>query len=308
MSKRDSFLVIGGGVAGSTCAVELTRLCPSAAVILVSPSPIIKELRGLERISDSLEHVEVVQSLAEDFMMSHPGIALVKDSVIRVDAGRGKAHLKSGGSVLFTRCCLATGASPALAAAHPNVIGIRDTESVEELAQRLRTARRVLVVGNGGIALELVHTLNTNRWCKVVWAVRDSYIGNTFFDATASNFIMPSLAGQQGTHSSTPIKPAGGSGTGAMPGSNLHVSPGSPSWERQRDKAKSGSVSGHSLVRKSPSSQSSVVELEETNGVNHSTARADRAVEWKRAVPMVTGATRVGPPPLMGGGLGPRWV
>lgn len=36
------------------------------------------------------------------------------------------------------------------------VLTIRDTDSVARLAQQLARARRVAVVGNGGIALELV--------------------------------------------------------------------------------------------------------------------------------------------------------
>lgn len=36
------------------------------------------------------------------------------------------------------------------------VLTIRDTDSVQRLAARLRGARRVAVVGNGGIALELM--------------------------------------------------------------------------------------------------------------------------------------------------------
>jgi hypothetical protein len=39
---------------------------------------------------------------------------------------------------------------------HSDVIAIRDTESVESLRNKLSTARRVIVVGNGGIATELV--------------------------------------------------------------------------------------------------------------------------------------------------------
>jgi DNA-binding MurR/RpiR family transcriptional regulator len=36
------------------------------------------------------------------------------------------------------------------------VLTFRDTDSVQRLAQRLQAARRVVVVGNGGIALELM--------------------------------------------------------------------------------------------------------------------------------------------------------
>lgn len=36
---------------------------------------------------------------------------------------------------------------------------LRDRDTVAGLAARLRHARRVAIVGNGGIALELVHAL-----------------------------------------------------------------------------------------------------------------------------------------------------
>ncbi len=42
------------------------------------------------------------------------------------------------------------GARPRVLSESPHVLGIRDTESVAELASRLATARRVMVVGNGG--------------------------------------------------------------------------------------------------------------------------------------------------------------
>lgn len=40
---------------------------------------------------------------------------------------------------------------------HPDVLGLRDTETVEVYRRRLAGARRVMVVGNGGIALEIVY-------------------------------------------------------------------------------------------------------------------------------------------------------
>lgn len=97
----------------------------------------------------------------------------------------------------FDRCLIATGAAPKLVSAHPNVVGIRDMESVEELARRLASARRVLVVGNGGIALEVVHEV---VGCELVWAVKDGYVGNTFFDSTASGFVLPQLQQRRPVH------------------------------------------------------------------------------------------------------------
>lgn len=49
---------------------------------------------------------------------------------------------------------LAEGAE--LAEMQRRVLTIRDTDSVQRLARQLQRARRVAVVGNGGIALELM--------------------------------------------------------------------------------------------------------------------------------------------------------
>lgn len=40
-------------------------------------------------------------------------------------------------------------------------------QSVENLRERLKDARRVLILGNGGIALELVHALASSKTCQV---------------------------------------------------------------------------------------------------------------------------------------------
>lgn len=62
--------------------------------------------------------------------------------------------------VLFDALCVACGARPRPLPGVPQslrgVLTVRDTDSVASLAAALHAARRVLVVGNGGIAMELV--------------------------------------------------------------------------------------------------------------------------------------------------------
>ena len=86
------------------------------------------------------------------------------------------------------------------------MLQLRDTDDVRALAARLNTARRVLLVGNGGSALELVcvprerglargpsselrllrsDALNAQARHEVVWAVRHGSIGDAFFDRDA---------------------------------------------------------------------------------------------------------------------------
>jgi small subunit ribosomal protein S18b len=63
----------------------------------------------------------------------------------------------------FDFACICTGASPSPLQAEfhgqdlsDHMLSVRDTKSVEELAINVKDSRRILVVGNGGIATEFV--------------------------------------------------------------------------------------------------------------------------------------------------------
>lgn len=95
-----------------------------------------------------------------------------------------------GVELVYDKLCVCTGSVPHLISNHPQVIGIRDIDSISDLVGRLQTARRIAVVGNGGIALELIHNL---PFCDFEWIIRDSNLGSTFFDEYSSRFLVPSI-------------------------------------------------------------------------------------------------------------------
>ena len=65
-------------------------------------------------------------------------------------------------------------------------MGIRDTETVSQFQSRLSSARQIMIVGNGGIATELVYEIEN---CKVIWAIKDNCISHVYFDAHAAQFF-----------------------------------------------------------------------------------------------------------------------
>ena len=107
----------------------------------------------------------------------------------------------------FHTLCVCTGAAPkplltspqgragtrATEVRHPAVRSLRDTESAEELlSQALGPSsggapRRVLVLGNGGVALEAAWGLA--RAAHVVWAFPHASPGDAFFDLDAAAFL-----------------------------------------------------------------------------------------------------------------------
>ncbi|CAM9668108.1 unnamed protein product [Chrysoparadoxa australica] len=199
MEQVAEVLVIGGGVAGTTVATELKRMVPGSHITIVAPSSVLKQVSAVRSVTTHAEEVDIDERKTEEFVAANPGIDVLQEPVLEVELNK-----TSGGGVVvtpsarlpFDKCCIATGARPLLCADHEAVIGIRDNESIKQLNSRLKLAKRIVVLGNGGIALELVHALTsapTGTAPQVVWAVKDKYIGNTFFDASASAFIMPQL-------------------------------------------------------------------------------------------------------------------
>lgn len=83
---------------------------------------------------------------------------------------------------------------------NPFVIGIRDTETVVNLQKRLKNSKQILIVGNGGIATELVYEIEN---CKILWVIKDEYISHVFFDAAAARFFHHQLTSTSNSSSAT---------------------------------------------------------------------------------------------------------
>ena len=112
----------------------------------------------------------------------------------------------------------------------PRIVYLRDAESVAAAALSLRAARRVVVAGNGGIALGLAHALGSSEVSsssaasaaaaaaaeeaessgplpppppprratrrqrrKVLWAAKHGHVGDAFFDVDAAAFLAKAI-------------------------------------------------------------------------------------------------------------------
>ena len=55
-----SLVVVGGGIAGVSCAEELAALCPDDHVTLVSASAVLKGATNVVRLTEHLDDFDVV--------------------------------------------------------------------------------------------------------------------------------------------------------------------------------------------------------------------------------------------------------
>ncbi|XP_061415822.1 pyridine nucleotide-disulfide oxidoreductase domain-containing protein 1 [Lethenteron reissneri] len=204
-SSSAKYLVIGGGIAGVSCVEEIASLCPDDDILLLTASPAVKSVINWRQVYGALEQFDVEERAGSHLEAAHPNVRVHLGTACRLDAARKVVHTDAGEELAYERLCICTGARPKVVAdGNPHVLGIRDTDSTQEFQKRLEKARRVVVIGNGGIALELVHEV---RGCDVIWAIKDRAIGTSFFDAGAAAFFLPHL-----------VKTAPGSASGTVSG------------------------------------------------------------------------------------------
>ena len=185
------FVVVGGGIAGVSCAEAILAYEPQCGVTIVSASPIVKAVRNLQEISRTLASFEVQETHIDDYVSDKPQITICRSAAKSVDHVKKILTTEAGDEIPYDKLCVCTGARPKLIyPENKHVIGIRDTATIEELNKKLKTAQRVVIVGNGGIATELVFQISN---CDVTWVIKDNAIGQVFFDPGAAKFFLPLL-------------------------------------------------------------------------------------------------------------------
>ncbi|KAM8974684.1 pyridine nucleotide-disulfide oxidoreductase domain-containing protein 1 isoform 2-T2 [Pelodytes ibericus] len=192
---RRRLVVVGGGISGVTCAEQLASQFPSDDIYLITASPLIKAVTNLKQVSKVLEVFDVTERVSTELERQYPNIKVIQSPVSQLRSDQQKILTEDGAQYVYSKLCICTGARPKLITkGNAYVLGIRDTDSAQELQRHLSSARRVVVVGNGGIALELVYEI---EGCEVIWAIKDKSIGNTFFDAGAAEFLISQLTSEK---------------------------------------------------------------------------------------------------------------
>ncbi|CDW57566.1 pyridine nucleotide disulfide oxidoreductase [Trichuris trichiura] len=185
-----TFIVVGGGVAAMSCVEQLAMLCPDESILMLTASNVVKIVSNWQKVGAILESFDVSEMSVFSVTDQFSNVKVVSSQVVHLNSPKKEIKTIDGQTFKYRKLCLATGGRPKIIADHPNVIGIRDTETVEEFGARLKNARRIVVVGNGGIATEIVGEVSN---VEIIWAVKHESISAAFVDAGAAQFFLPYL-------------------------------------------------------------------------------------------------------------------
>lgn len=195
MLTETTFLVIGGGIAGVSCVENVSLLSPDESITIVSASPLIKAATNVLNLTQTMQSFDVEETTPDYFDKNNCNVKFINEEVIKLHSQERKVQTTGNHVITYRKLCICSGARPKVIEPSLNsdlVIGLRDTETVRDFQRKLSHSRKVVIVGNGGIATELAWAI---RSCEVVWAIKDLSIGTTFFDAGAAEFFLRNIDG-----------------------------------------------------------------------------------------------------------------
>ncbi|EZA58180.1 hypothetical protein DMN91_011372 [Ooceraea biroi] len=189
---ESTFVIVGGGIAGVSCAEALSSFAPEESVILISASSLVKAVKNVTLLGTNMMHFDVKEENAVTLEEKHKTLRVIHDTVVKIDTANKLVEIGNGKVIGFKVLCVCTGAKPKLIEENNAfVVGIRDTESVIQFSSRLKNARRIVIVGNGGIATEIVHEI---KGVETIWVIKDKHISATFVDPGAAEFFVSTLS------------------------------------------------------------------------------------------------------------------
>lgn len=144
--SESNIIVIGGGISGVSCATTLASLDSNYRVHLISASPVVKEVGDLKKKGHQIEEFKVVESTGDDLARRFPNVNIIYGLVERLDASHKLVYIGQNRKINYDRLCICTGARPKLIEHSCNdyVIGIRDTSSVNDLINKISSAKRIV--------------------------------------------------------------------------------------------------------------------------------------------------------------------
>jgi pyridine nucleotide-disulfide oxidoreductase domain-containing protein 1 len=131
------YVVIGGGVAGMACVEKLRELIEANdEITLICSSGVMKHLVNVVQLTKSLETFDVQEISLDTYRKTEEGLCenvkLLQTTVKKLDTKDKKVIVEDGDEHVYDIMCICSGARPKLIAEHhPNVIGLRDVESVQ---------------------------------------------------------------------------------------------------------------------------------------------------------------------------------
>lgn len=198
-----TFLIVGGGIAGVSCAESIKFLAPNEKIIILCESSLIKSVTNLVQLGKFAQRFDVCEVEASSLQTEN--VQILTDQLKAIASENKEVTTAKGVQISYKYLCICTGARPNLIqdSVDEYTLGIRDTDSVKEFQKRIKNGSKFVLVGNGGIASEIAFEI---RNIHIDWVIKDAHISTTFIDAGAAKFFESQLKNKTDSGSQPVVK------------------------------------------------------------------------------------------------------
>ena len=190
---RYDYLVIGGGVAGTTAAETIRAKDAAASIAIVSdePHPLYSRVLLPNYVKGLAKREQVFLRKVEDYQAKNIAL-LTGEAAEHLDIKARMLRLASGRTLGFGNLLIAAGGRPRLLGIPgEDVAGVSRFQTIED-ADRMRgllgSAKQAVVVGGSFIALEYLEIL-VMRQIPVTLVISQPYFFSRFFDDAGGEIL-----------------------------------------------------------------------------------------------------------------------
>ena len=69
------YVIVGGGIAGVSCAEMLSTLCPNERILLISASPMVKAVTNISNLTKLISTFDIEEQSGEQLEAKHHGVS-----------------------------------------------------------------------------------------------------------------------------------------------------------------------------------------------------------------------------------------
>ncbi|MDQ6644603.1 MAG: FAD-dependent oxidoreductase, partial [Chloroflexota bacterium] len=193
MTERQSFLIVGNGIASVTAA-EILRTEDAAAEITVvadDPFPVYYRPALKDYLGGKIRE-EKLWARPINFYQDRR-IRFLNDRVMGIEVAGHSVLLRGGQAIGYSRLLLAHGArASTLTCPGLNLVGVTTLRTIadyQKVLSHLPGVRRVVITGSGTLALESIETLR-HRGLQVTHLLRRRSLWSEVLDPTASDIVL----------------------------------------------------------------------------------------------------------------------
>ncbi|MBI5637672.1 MAG: NAD(P)/FAD-dependent oxidoreductase [Nitrospinae bacterium] len=154
-----NYLIIGGGVAGTTAAKAIRKLDPYGALTIVTgePYPFYSRIRLIDFLAGDLKPEQLFLKKPEWY--GEQGITLRTNArAVKINPALKTVTLEGGEDLPYGKLLIATGATPFIppipGVQRPGVFSLRTMADAIRIVEYAKTHRAVTIIGGGLLGLE----------------------------------------------------------------------------------------------------------------------------------------------------------